>query len=66
MPKRKYPEKKDHELTESDKAHIRERATGDKGDTYALAQELGCSNSQVAGVKAAMHRSGTPTKRPPM
>jgi transposase-like protein len=54
-PEQEYPEKKQRELTDAEKAQLRERI--DRGDDYAtLAQEFGCSTSQVAGIKAAMHR----------
>jgi transposase-like protein len=54
-PEQEYPEKKQRELTDAEKAHLRERI--DRGEDYAaLAREFGCSTSQVAGIKAAMHR----------
>lgn len=54
-PEQEYPEKKQRELTDAEKAQLRERI--DRGEDYAaLAREFGCSTSQVAGIKAAMHR----------
>lgn len=54
-PKQDYPEKKHRELTDSEKAELRERIA--RGEDYAaLAIEFACSTSQVAGIKAAMHR----------
>ena len=53
---RRYPEPKQRDLTTEEKSQLRTRI--EKGDTdiYALAAEFGCSASQVAGIKAAMHR----------
>lgn len=53
---RKYPEPKQRDLTEAEKVELRARIERGDGDIYALAQEFGCSASQVAGIKAAMHR----------
>jgi hypothetical protein len=53
---RRYPEPKSRELTADEKARLRARIERGDGDIYALASEFGCSPSQVAGVKAAMHR----------
>jgi len=54
-PEQECPEKKQRELTDAEKAQLRERI--DRGEDYAaLAREFGCSTSQVAGIKAAMHR----------
>ena len=49
----KYPEKKRHDLTDSDRAYIRSHS-GE--NTYRLARRLGCSSSQVAAVKAWLKR----------
>ncbi len=51
-----YPEPKQRDLSATEKAQIRERITQGDDDSYKLAKELGCSSSQVAGVKAALHR----------
>lgn len=53
---RRYPEPKQRELTSGEKAHLRARIEAGESDIYALAAEVGCSSSQVAGIKAAMHR----------
>jgi hypothetical protein len=53
---RRYPEQKQRELSDEEKAQLRARIERSDGDIYALAGEFGCSPSQVAGIKAAMHR----------
>lgn len=53
---RKYPEAKQRDLTDGEKIELRARIERGDGDIYALAEEFGCSASQVAGIKAAMHR----------
>lgn len=53
---RRYPERKQRELTDEEKAELRGRIEGGDKDIYRLAQEFGCSPSQVAGIKAAMNR----------
>lgn len=53
---RRYPEPKWRELTEKEKAKLRARIERGGGDIHDLAHEFGCSSSQVAGIKAAMHR----------
>jgi hypothetical protein len=53
---RKYPEPKERELTDDEKTQLRARIERGDADIYALATEFGCSASQVAGIKAAMHR----------
>lgn len=53
---RKYPESKLRDLTEAEKLALRARIERGDADIYALADEFGCSASQVAGIKAAMHR----------
>jgi transposase-like protein len=53
---RRYPEPKRRELAESEKVQLRARIESGHGDVYRLAREFGCSPSQVAGIKAAMHR----------
>ena len=51
-----YPEKKLRELTTGEKERIRDRIRAAAADIYKLAQEFGCSSSQVAGIKAALKR----------
>jgi transposase-like protein len=52
---RSYPEPKQRDLSDDEKAQLRARI--ERGDTdIALAAEFGCSPSQVAGIKAAMRR----------
>jgi cell fate (sporulation/competence/biofilm development) regulator YlbF (YheA/YmcA/DUF963 family) len=53
---RKYPEPKQRDLTDDEKTQLRARIERGDADIYALATEFGCSASQVAGIKAAMHR----------
>lgn len=53
---RRYPERKQRELTDEEKERIREALECGDGDIFQLAGEFGCSASQVAGIKAAMHR----------
>jgi len=53
---RHYPEPKQRELTELEKQQIRGRVEGGQADIYQLAQEFGCSASQIAGIKAALKR----------
>jgi transposase-like protein len=53
---RRYPERKQRELTEEEKEAIRSRIQGGDDDIYRLAAEFGCTTSQVAGIKAALHR----------
>jgi transposase-like protein len=52
---RRYPEPKLRELSEDEKAQMRERISAGEADIYKLAEEFGCTSSQVAGIKAAMH-----------
>jgi hypothetical protein len=61
LEKRKYPVAKERDLTDEEKDIIRQKADW---DTYLLAKDLRCSPSQVAGVKAAMNRSGAAAARP--
>lgn len=56
IPARQYPESKNRELTEEEKRQLRERIKLGDADIYALAQEFGCTSSQVAGIKAALNR----------
>ena len=56
MGKRRYPEKKMRDLSEEESKQIRARIAERKGDTEGIAEEFKCSESQVAGVKAAMNR----------
>jgi hypothetical protein len=51
-----YPEPKQRELSESEKAQIRERIQKGDDNIYKLAEEFRCSFSQVAGIKPAMRR----------
>jgi hypothetical protein len=51
-----YPEKKTRDLTDAEKALLRERIERGGEDYVKLARDIGCSTSQVAGIKAAMHR----------
>jgi transposase-like protein len=51
-----YPEPKRRELSETEKAQIRKRIQQGDDNIYKLAQEFGCSASQIAGIKAALHR----------
>lgn len=55
-PEHEYPEKKQRELTDAEKAQLRERINAGDDDYAKLAREFGCSTSQVAGIKATMHR----------
>jgi hypothetical protein len=52
----RYPERKERELSQEEKEAIRTRIQQGEGDIYQLAQEFGCSSSQVAGIKAAINR----------
>jgi len=51
-----YLEPKQRELSETEKAQIRERIQQGDDNIYKLAQECACSSSQIAGIKAALHR----------
>jgi transposase-like protein len=51
-----YPEPKQRDLSETDKAQVHERMKKGDDDIYKLAREFGCSSSHIAGVKAALHR----------
>ena len=53
---RKYPQHKERELTDEEKESLRRRIESGDDDIYRLATEFSCSSSQVAGIKAAMHR----------
>ncbi|MGH7963384.1 MAG: hypothetical protein ACRERD_16440 [Candidatus Binatia bacterium] len=53
---KRYPEPKQRELSEDEKAQLRARIERGESDIYRLAQEFGCSPSQVAGIKAALRR----------
>jgi hypothetical protein len=53
----KYPAKKDRDLTEEEKRGVRARIEElEKGVTEQIAKEFRCSPSQIAGIKARMHR----------
>jgi hypothetical protein len=54
--KRRYPQRKERDLTEREKKALRELIGRGEGDIYELAREFGCSPSQVAGLKAAMNK----------
>jgi hypothetical protein len=51
-----YPEKKQRDLSEGEKAQLRDRIRRGEADYNKLAREFGCSTSQVAGIKAALSR----------
>lgn len=53
--KRPYPEKKTHDLTGEENRQVRTRIEQGK-NTYEIADEIPCSLSQVAGIRAAMNR----------
>jgi transposase-like protein len=53
---RRYPQPKERELSEEEKKRLRVRVEQGHKDIYQLAQEFGCSPSQVAGIKAALNR----------
>jgi transposase-like protein len=52
-----YPERKRRDLSDEEKARLRARIERGEQDIYRLATEFHCSSSQVAGIKAAMHRN---------
>ena len=51
-----YPEPKQRELNDTEKAQIRERIQQGDDNIYKLAQEFGCSSSQIADIKVSLHR----------
>ncbi len=51
-----YPEKKIRELTEDERREITTRIEEGDDNIYQLAEEIGCSTSQIAGIKAALNR----------
>lgn len=53
---KRYPKRKQHELSESEKNSIRSRIEEGTADVYQLAEEFSCSSSQIAGIKAAMKK----------
>ena len=53
----KYPEPKRRELSEGEKAQIRDRIQKGQDEVYKLAQEFGCTSSQIAGINAALKRT---------
>lgn len=61
---RKYPERKQRELTGSEKALIRARIEEGDADVYEIANEFGCSPSQVAGIKADQTKSSIDSHSP--
>lgn len=54
--RRKYPERKERDLSEKEKQGIRDQIQSGRADVYVLAQEFHCSSSQVAGIKAALSK----------
>lgn len=50
---REYPEKKTKDLTADENRRIRAELNAGK-DPRVIAEEMGCSRSQVAGIKANM------------
>lgn len=54
--KTSYPEQKSRELDATEKQAIRGRLDSGESDIYKLAQEFGCSSSQVAGIKAHLSK----------
>jgi hypothetical protein len=53
---RQYPERKQRDLTDEVKSRLRSRIERRDAHIYSLATDFRCSASQVAGIKAAMHR----------
>ncbi len=56
-----YPKPKDHEMSDADKAAVSSRIEqiedrGRHADVHKLAATYHCSPSQIAGIKAALHR----------
>lgn len=51
---KRYPDPKERDLTDNEKAQIRARIEAGEGDIYVLAKEFACSSSQIAGIKAAL------------
>jgi hypothetical protein len=51
-----YPEPKQRDLSETEKAQLRERIKQGDDGIYKLAREFGRSSSPSAGFKAALHR----------
>ena len=51
-----YPEKKVRKISEVEKQSIREDIRKGETDIYKLANKYNCSSSQIAGIKADMHR----------
>lgn len=56
LPLREYPEPKSVELADDIKEQIREEIRKGQSNIYLLAEQFGCSSSQIAGIKAAMNR----------
>jgi hypothetical protein len=59
---KKYPVAKSHDMSEAAKAAVRANIEsiedrGKHADVHTLAARHHCSPSQVAGIKAAMHRN---------
>ncbi len=53
---RKYAEPKQRDLSDAEMSQLLARIERGDVNIYELATEFGCSASQVAGIKAAMHR----------
>lgn len=51
-----YPERKRRELTQDEKEALRRHIEAGDDDIYKLSGKFACSTSQVAGIKAALHR----------
>jgi hypothetical protein len=51
-----YLEKKRDTLSDSAKQQIRKRIDAGDGNVYQLALEFGCVPTQIAGIKAHMHK----------
>ena len=51
-----YPERKRRELTQEEKEGLRRHIEAGDDDIYKLSGKFACSSSQVAGIKAALHR----------
>jgi transposase-like protein len=51
-----YLQKKQSELTNFEKQQIRSLVEAGETSVYKLAREFGCVPTQIAGIKAHMHR----------
>lgn len=52
----RYPKRKTRELDTDERCEIREYIRRGVDDVYQLAEEFGCTPSQIAGIKAALNR----------